>query len=108
MTDLANDFDARFDLARATVRKGPMRPTEDHLRLLRASEWDWSDGEFGAAAMDPKRPYGNSGVLDDLAEVLPHLTEEQRLRVHCELPAVLAWIVKNTHPCCVCIPDGVS
>ena len=93
--DLVNDWNARFDYAREVERKGPMKPTPDHLTLLARSYWDWNDCEFGAASLDPKRPYGNSDVEDDLAELLPDLTEEQRLRTHCELPAVLTWICRN-------------
>jgi hypothetical protein len=93
--DLVSNWNDRFDYAREVERRGPLQPTEDHLRALRAAAWSWNDCEFGAASMDPKRPYGNSDVLDDLAELLPHLSEAERVRVHCELPAVLAWIVAN-------------
>lgn len=93
--DLANNDNSRFDYARKAERKGPLKPTRDHLTLLKSSCWDWNECEFGAASMDPKRPYGNSDVLDDLAELLPHLSEQDRVRVHCELPAVLAWVVAN-------------
>jgi hypothetical protein len=90
------DANARYDYARQTARKGLMKPTVDHLTLLRETGWwDWNDMEFGASSMDPKRPYGNSDVEEDLAEHLPHLSEQERLRVHCELPAVLAWICTN-------------
>lgn len=92
--DLTN-WEERFNYARKTERNGPMRPTPDHLTLLARSGWDWSEDEFGAAAMHPKAPYGNSDVENDLAELLPHLSEQDRLRTHCELPAVLAWICKN-------------
>lgn len=44
--------------------------TDDHLTLLQATEWHYSDCEFGAPAIDPKRPYGNSSVETDLAELL--------------------------------------
>lgn len=85
----------RDDFARETERNGPVAPTVDHLTLLKESCWSWDDCEFGAPSMDPKRPYGNSDVEDDLAEHLPHLSREERLRVHCELPAVLSWICGN-------------
>lgn len=93
--DLVNDDNSRFDYARKVERKGPLPPTQDHVTLLNASCWDWNECEFGAASMDPKRPYGNSDVLDDLAELLPHLDEAERVRVHCELPAVLAWVTSR-------------
>lgn len=44
--------------------------TEDHLKLLRAAYVDWQDMEFGAPAIDPKRPYGNSDVTADIARIL--------------------------------------
>jgi hypothetical protein len=44
--------------------------TQDHVKLLRASYVRWDDCEFGAAAIDSKRPYGNSDVLTDIAEAL--------------------------------------
>ena len=44
--------------------------TETHLRLLRRFNVDWDDREFGAPNIDPKRPYGNSDVLRDIAEIL--------------------------------------
>lgn len=46
--------------------------TEDHVKLLRAS-WvnrELSGVEYGAAEIDPKRPYGNSAVEHDIAEIL--------------------------------------
>jgi hypothetical protein len=40
------------------------------LNLLQSSYVGWNDGEFGAAGIDPKRPYGNSDVLGDIVEIL--------------------------------------
>jgi hypothetical protein len=59
-----------------------------HLELLKRVYVDWDRTEFGAPCVDPKRPYGNSDVLDDMAEILGldvftdrhgsrHLTENQ-------------------------------
>lgn len=45
--------------------------TEEHMKLLDRmyiSYDDWT--EFGAPEVDPKRPYGNSDVYDDIAEIL--------------------------------------
>lgn len=42
----------------------------EHLALLRAANVDWSDTEFGAPRIDPKRPYGNSSVLSDIAAIV--------------------------------------
>lgn len=44
--------------------------TTDHLKLLRRMNVGWSNCEFGAPEIDPKRPYGNSDVLMDIAEIL--------------------------------------
>ena len=44
--------------------------TEDHLKLLRRAYVGWDDCEFGAPAIDSKRPYGNSDVIGDIAEIL--------------------------------------
>lgn len=43
---------------------------EEHLKLLRRAIIRWEDCEFGAPAIDCKRPYGNSYVYGDIAEIL--------------------------------------
>lgn len=52
--------------------------TSDHLKLLRRAYVTWEDCEFGAPAIDCKRPYGNSSVYHDIAEILgiPALHDE--------------------------------
>jgi len=44
--------------------------TEDHLRLMSHFYVGWCDDEYGAPEIDPKRPYGNSDVVNDIAEIL--------------------------------------
>src|SRR5215471_7021054 len=45
--------------------------TEGHLRLLRHVWVDWDQGEgYGAPGISPKKPYGNSDVERDIAEIL--------------------------------------
>ncbi|QNJ55901.1 hypothetical protein SEA_RASPUTIA_11 [Microbacterium phage Rasputia] len=45
--------------------------TEDHLALLSQTYIDWEDYAYeGAPAVNIKRPYGNSGVIEDVAEIL--------------------------------------
>ena len=44
--------------------------TEQHVTLLRHAYVDWDDCEFGAPAINCKRPYGNSDVLTDIAKLL--------------------------------------
>lgn len=65
--------------------------TQEHVKLLRHAYVDWDDGEFGAPAINCKRPYGNSSVPEDIAEILGwdlfedehgerHLSKEQGRR----------------------------
>lgn len=60
--------------------------TADHITLLRHMYVGWQDCETGAPEIDPKRPYGNSSVAYDVAELLGwpmdnrELTGEQRAR----------------------------
>ncbi len=44
--------------------------TEDHLKLLRSANVGWDGCEFGAPAIDCKRPYGNSDVYKDMGRIL--------------------------------------
>jgi hypothetical protein len=44
--------------------------TEDHLKLLRRAYVGWDGCEYGAPAIDCKRPYGNSDVVGDIAQIL--------------------------------------
>ena len=74
--------------------------TSDHTKLLRRMYVRWDDCEYGAPAIDPKRPYGNSDVENDIAEILGWdiadddgaLTEYQSEtagRIHKEMETVL-------------------
>ncbi len=79
--------------------------TEEHITLLRGSYVDreLSDIEYGAAQIDPKRPYGNSDVESDLAWILgvelvdgEHLRQEDRERIvklHQETPTALQIVL---------------
>jgi hypothetical protein len=58
---------ALFDVIRDTRR---FTVTDEHLRLLRRAHVTWTDAEFGAPEIDCKRPYGNSDVYSDIAEIL--------------------------------------
>lgn len=44
--------------------------TEDHITLLQQANIQWCNTGYGAPRIDPKRPFGNSGVEQDLAEIL--------------------------------------
>jgi hypothetical protein len=50
---------------------------EAHIALLKAAYVGWDDGEFGAPAIDCKRPYGNSSVIDDMREILGYPERDQ-------------------------------
>lgn len=41
-----------------------------HLKLLKEMNIGWDDCEFGAPCVDPKRPYGNSDGVSDVARVI--------------------------------------
>lgn len=44
--------------------------TDQHLALLRRASVRWDEGEFGAPAIDCKRPYGSSDVIEDIGDTL--------------------------------------
>lgn len=44
--------------------------TEDHLKLIQRMFVEWDDSYYGSPVIDSKRPYGNSDVLLDIAEIL--------------------------------------
>lgn len=85
--------------------------TADHLALLDRLQFGYDDWtEFGAPEVDPKRPYGNSDVYDDIGEILgvtpggenhwgdPEYTDEQREEmkdIHREMVQVLEILVSN-------------
>lgn len=51
-----------------TLDRFTLRP--EHVALLRAAYVSWGYDEYGAPAIDPKRPYGNSHVVRDIHEIL--------------------------------------
>lgn len=80
--------------------------TTDHILLLQRMNIGFIDYiEFGAPAVDPKRPYGSSDVYCDIAEILGILPDDgeefsgnQRGRmdeIHNEMKTVLQILVKN-------------
>lgn len=44
--------------------------TDAYVKLLKQANVCWQDCETGAPEIDPKRPYGNSDVWNDVAEIL--------------------------------------
>jgi len=77
--------------------------TEEHLTLLGRAYVRWDDCETGAPAIDCKRPYGNSDVPGDVAEILEWdvdedegLTDEQAeraLAIHAETETALQIVL---------------
>jgi hypothetical protein len=79
-----------------------MTVTEEHLALLRRAVVCWEDCEYGAPAIDCKRPYGNSSVEYDIAEILnwpdedgdmSRETRERAAKIHAETEHVLQIIL---------------
>jgi hypothetical protein len=64
---VSGDTRALFDVIH---RVKEFTVTDEHLRLLRHAYVFWDEAEFGAPSIDPKRPYGNSNVYADIAEIL--------------------------------------
>ena len=72
--------------------------TEAHLKLLGRLVIGYDDWtEFGAPEVDPKRPYGNSDVYSDMAEILGCTEDETDLmdQLHHDLETVLQILVRN-------------
>jgi len=81
--------------------------TENHIKLLRSVYVGWDDCEFGAPAIDCKRPYGNSDVLEDIHRILTgkeigrdgqpdsltHNQEEKYQKLHSETQTALQIIL---------------
>ncbi len=79
-----------------------MNITKEHLKLLKRMHVEWGHCEYGAPAINPKRPYGNGGVETDICEILGKkrvqvdyeegfLTEdlEYASKIHAEMEDVL-------------------
>ena len=77
--------------------------TQDHLTLLRHAYVSWCAEETGSPQIDPKRPYGNSDVPMDVAEILgwdvgEELTgeqEEEAMILHGETSTALQIALVN-------------
>lgn len=97
----ATDTRALYDVVQAARE---FTVTDEHLRLLQHAYVFWDETEFGAPSIDAKRPYGNSDVIGDIAEILgvpasewaddeemnPSVDAEWRfLRVHVETAVAL-------------------
>ena len=69
--------------------------TEEHLKLLKHSHIMWRASEYGAPMIDPKRPYGNTSVESDIAEILGWDEEDSQRaeKLHRELEIVLQIVL---------------
>lgn len=43
---------------------------QEHLDLLKQVNIGWNECEFGAPEIDPKRPYGDSDIENNIAEII--------------------------------------
>lgn len=76
--------------------------TTDHFKLLSHMYVGWDDGEYGAPAIDCKRPYGNSRVAQDIYDMLgwPYDRDEgvsnrdpRARKIHMEMQTVLQIVL---------------
>lgn len=81
--------------------------TEDHIKLCKQTYVSWWDCEFGAPAIDCKRPYGNSSVIRDIANILgweydddeydlPDELYDRCNAIHQEMEKVLEILLHNS------------
>jgi len=82
---------------------------QEHIKLLKNAYISWDDCEYGAPAIDCKRPYGNSDVEMEMVKILgykvfedghgdKHLTKEQSdylRKLHEETQDALQIILRN-------------
>lgn len=81
--------------------------TQNHLNLLSRMYIGWEDCEYGAPAVDCKRPYGNSYVDGDIAEILgispdddDEFSDEQSAffrKTHEEMQDILQILVEHAN-----------
>lgn len=87
--------------------------TERHTALLNRMNVVWDGGEFGAPAIDQKRPYGNSDVYGDIAEIcglpkrddsgeFPAAQAAQMDRIHREMRIALQVVLSSR-----CFDEGL-
>lgn len=82
--------------------------TKQHLALLTRACVGWNNCEAGAPEIDPKRPYGNSDVANDVADILGlknekkcdecgrgNIDEAALLKIHHETLQALQIILGN-------------
>ncbi len=71
--------------------------TPIHIKLIRRMNVRYDeDTEYGAPEIDPKRPYGNSDVEDDIREIVgKRLSSDDCLKLHKETEKALQIFLLN-------------
>ncbi len=74
--------------------------SEQHLKLLKRLNFMYDEScEFGAPAVDPKRPYGNGDVYGDMRKILgigkQAYPEQELLLLHQQMTTVLRILAQN-------------
>ena len=64
------ECEARHKLENDILRTLRFELTEQHIKLLKKFNVGWRHCEYGAPEINPKRPYGNSYVAGDIAQIL--------------------------------------
>lgn len=52
------------------MRNNRFRVNEKHIKLLKNMYVTWNCSCFGAPTVEPKKPYGNSRVYEDMRKIL--------------------------------------
>ena len=87
--------DDEYDPSDEYGPSNPLTIKPEHIKLLRRMNVGWNPAEFGAPEIDPKRPYGNSSVLEDIREItgMESANDEWCRQLHREMEAVLqVWL----------------
>ena len=74
---------------------GSLEVTAAHIDLLRQIRLGWDGAERGAPMLDPRRPYGRTDVLAQLAETFDTEDYEELARRHVEMMFVLARLLRH-------------
>lgn len=73
--------------------------TENHIKLLKRMIVQWNDVEFGAPTIDPKRPYGNSDVINDIRKItklkVKEFSDDDLVVLHAQMETVLQIAICN-------------
>lgn len=111
--DYSNIDEERQERLRQKLKNKSFVVKEEHIKLLQRAHFRYENYfDFGAPAMDSKRPYGNGDVYGDIGEILGWEKEEleseyydeytysdtQReamLKIHKEMTTVLEILAKN-------------